>query len=162
MKKNILAIALLMALLALPALVQAKSPMSNAKVTLTCSNGATFSATTDADGKFSIRKDDDCDDFTITVSSEGTTLSNSRWSWGASQSGSMSNKREAGSGLATGRRQHQPIRVSTSLCPNGECTSSSSVCTIDLTVTGPQIQGMAINEKGLPGEKKPKKTNSNK
>lgn len=60
--------------------------------------------------------------------------------------------RDAASGQASGKRQHGAIRI----------TNDFSSCPISIdepgvTITG-QIYGMAINEKGLPGEKKPKKS----
>lgn len=63
---------------------------------------------------------------------------------------SVKSPRDAASGLATGKRQHGAITI----------TKEWSRCEIAIDepgvqITG-QIYGMAINEKGLPGEKKPK------
>lgn len=173
MKKNILALALLIAFLALPAFVQAKAPLANAKMTFSCPSGSSFTVTTDASGRFSFKKDDDCDGFTLSVqTSDGASLRSSggRKGWDGTVKGSASvserssivSPRDAASGLPTGKRQHSPIRFSTSVCASGDCVSAADACTIEFTVDGDQVQGMAINEKGLPGEKKPKKTNSNK
>jgi hypothetical protein len=60
--------------------------------------------------------------------------------------------RDAASGQATGKRQHAPIRI----VKEWE-SSSIAIDEPGVHITG-QIYGMAINEKGLPGEKKPKKS----
>lgn len=151
--------------------------IANAVITMKC-NGKTYTATTDDNGKFTI-KDYDCDgDYTFSVKTSGTIELQS-WSWGVSNSGSFSQgsgggagkvnvqdlsvtKRDAASGQATGKRQHKPIRISHTLCPDGkdqDCNGTVDRCVLELTYDGNTIQGMAINEKGLPGEKKPAKGN---
>jgi hypothetical protein len=65
---------------------------------------------------------------------------------------SVKSPRDAASGQATGKRQHAPIRI----VKEWE-SSSIAIDEPGVHITG-QIYGMAINEKGLPGEKKPKKS----
>ena len=66
---------------------------------------------------------------------DGTCSAIASWSWGLSQSGSSS----MGGGSGSGR------------------------CAVDffLEIEGGECTAMAINEKGLPGEKKPNKTTNN-
>jgi hypothetical protein len=65
---------------------------------------------------------------------------------------SVKSPRDAASGQATGKRQHGAITI----------TKEWSRCAISIDEPGVhltgQIYGMAINEKGLPGEKKPVKS----
>jgi len=159
---NILAILLLFLFSGLVA--YSAAPLKNADVTITCSNGKTLTARTDASGSFSVSVADlDCDGFTLSAKTE--VLS---WSWGTSNSGSMSSgsgggsgkvsmqdfhfvardaasgqasgQRDASSGLATGKRQHGAVTiVKTTLCPNGQC--SSGTCNIDLTCDGSTLSG---------------------
>ena len=60
------------------------------------------------------------------------------WSWGASNSGSMA----SGSGMSSGK-------------------SAGKRCSVDFLLQIENGDCMAINEKGLPGDKKPKKTTTN-
>jgi hypothetical protein len=151
----------------------AKAPVSNATVTLRCSSGKTYTATTDSKGKFSFT-DLDCDgDYSLSVSSEVMS-----WSWGASNSGAFTGsssasagkssgggagkvsvqdlsvtKRDAASGLPTGKRQHKPFKTTHSLCSKVGKEECDDRCVISLSSDGTTITGMAINEKGLPGTK---------
>jgi hypothetical protein len=156
----------------------AKTAAAHAKITLKCSSGKTYTATTDSKGKFSFT-DLDCDgDYSLSVSTDVMS-----YSWGATNSGSFTGssdtkagkssgggagkvsvhdmsvtKRDAASGLPTGKRMHKPFKTTHSLCSKGS-QDCDDKCVISLSSDGTTITGMAINEKGLPGEKKPAKSN---
>ncbi len=151
-------------------IANAGSPFQNAQITLQSPSGKSYKATTDANGKFSINGvDEDCDGFSISVKSGNSvfqTGNNNKLSVPKQTQGvtfgekTITSPRDAASGQATGKRQHKPIVFKTSLCPKGsEDCDDVDACYVELTIDGSNIQGMAINEKGLPGEKKPKKSN---
>lgn len=79
--------------------------------------------------------DEECDIPSDLPDGEYTLIAS--WSWGLSQSGTMS----SGSGGGSGR--------------------SASPCSVAFSLTYESGTCMAINEKGLPGDKKPKKTATN-
>jgi hypothetical protein len=147
--------------------------IANAKITMKCSGGKTYTATTDDNGKFTI-KDYDCSgDYTFSVKSTGVEVSS--WSWGASNSGTFAkgsgggsgkanvqdlsmtkSSRDIATGQATGKRQHKPVTMKHTLCLDGkdqDCDGTADRCVLEITYDGNTIQGMAINEKGLPGTK---------
>ena len=82
-----------------------------------------------------------CDDWTCDISTDlpdGDYTLVCSWSWGASNAGSMSSGSGMGSGKATSKR-----------------------CSVDFLLHIENGDCVAINEKGLPGEKKPNKTKTN-
>lgn len=161
-------------------MANAGEPLRNAKITLKSPDGKTYTAMTDASGKFVIRDmDSDGDGFSMEVSSTGGSFSSnssnkfrvvaassesssSREAGTGQSSGKRSvSPRDAASGLPTGKRMHKPFTLTLSLCVVGkeQCDDGNDRCVIQLSSDGENIQGMAINEKGLPGEKvRPKKS----
>jgi hypothetical protein len=155
----------------------AGEPLSNATITVKSPSGQTFSATTDASGRcvfdefdsdggsFSVEVKQKqkmwmCSNFRLTLR-ESPTLSSTGTTTVTKGGKGSTASREAGSGQSTGKRQYEPFTFKTTLCPKGteDCDDTMDRCVVTISCDGgPVIQGMAINEKGLPGEKGPKKS----
>lgn len=148
----------------------AGEPMRNAKITLKAPDGKTYTAVTDASGKFVIRDmESSGSGFSFEVSSSdktylcGTTnhfrVVSSSSSSSSGESSSVSTAREKSTGQASGKRTHKPFSTKLTLCPGGDqdCDGAADKCVINVSSDGETIQGMAINEKATPVEKKPKK-----
>lgn len=133
------------------------SPIKGAKIILKSPSGKTYTATTDNSGKFEFSNVEPEDGgFTISIQSDNKTyLSSSKATYDI-----KSNKtaREHASGMASGKRTHKPIRFRGEFVSEGN-TNEHFIITCESD--GSLIQGMAINEKGLPGKKSPA-TNTNK
>lgn len=120
---------------ALPALAQvqeraAVSPPSPR--TVTCPAGACVAATCDAST---------CSGGSLSLPASSIEISS--WSWGASN---PSSSRDAGSGMATGKRQHRPVTKS------GGSLSSAAACTADAPCPGGGTVHLALaGRKGWDG-----------
>jgi hypothetical protein len=157
--------------------MQAGEPLSNATISVKSPSGQTFTATTDASGRCVF---DDFDsesgsfsvevkhkqkmwltsNFRLTLRESPTLPSSGTTTYNKGGKGSTA-AREAGSGMSTGKRQYEPFTFKTTLCPKGseDCDDTMDRCVVTISCDGgPVIQGMAINEKGLPGDK-PRKPN---
>lgn len=161
MKIRIIAMAILVAFIGLSTISYAGEPLRNADVTVKFDNGKTYTAKTDRSGKFTVSGvDEDCDGFTCEVSS--ATLPS------LMKAKEKANRTKCSSSAMRSTKASSKTVTATAsptltLCPasgKGEvCDDSNDRCLMYITFNGNEIQGMAINEKGLPGDKKPAKGN---
>lgn len=178
MKQRFLTLAIILAFLGLSTISYAGEPLSNADVTVKFDNGKTYTAKTDRSGKFSIRDvDEDCDGFTCEVSSAtlpslfkakekanrtkcSSNLMRTSKAPASTSTGTASRGTSSTGTSSTGTVTASPTLTLCQASGRGEvCDDSNDRCLMYITFNGNEIQGMAINEKGLPGEKKPPKGN---
>jgi hypothetical protein len=150
MKKILFAATLMIAVLFTAGTSKASAPMENGTVKFKFDNGKTFTVKTNSEGKFSYCcVDDDCDGFTIEVSSSSTSK--------LMKAKEKANRTKCANNLRMSGNKPSSEPTFTVCSKGGDCDDTADRCLVYVTFVDNSIQGMAITEQGIPNKTPPKK-----